>query len=65
MAVAGVEISGSRLLPEWLAVQKVSLALTTYQSNRLLLVGLKPDGPLAAVVRTSDRIMGLWATPEH
>jgi len=65
VAVAGVEIDGSRLLTEWLGEQKVSLALTTYQSNRLLLVGQKPTGQLAAVVRTFDRIMGLWATPDR
>lgn len=65
MAVAGLEVDGSRLLLEWLLEQRLSLVLTTYQSNRLMLVGVKPEGRLSAVVRTYDRIMGLWATPER
>lgn len=65
MTAAGAELDGSRGLLAWLQAQQLSLALTTYQSNRLLLVGVKPEGRLSAVVRTFDRIMGLWATPER
>ncbi|MBD2211247.1 TIGR03032 family protein [Nostoc linckia FACHB-104] len=65
MSAAGIELDGSRLLMEWLLEQRISLALTTYQSNRLLLVGVKPEGRLSTVMRTFDRIMGLWATPER
>lgn len=65
MAVPGAEIDGSRLLPEWLAEQQLSLAITTYQSNRLLLIGVNAEGRLAVVLRTFDRVMGLWASPER
>lgn len=49
---------------EWLAAQKISLAFTTYQTNRLFLIGLKPDGRLSVFDREFDRPMGLFATPE-
>ena len=35
-------------LADWLAEQRVSLALTTYQAGRLFFVGRKPDGGLRA-----------------
>lgn len=49
---------------QWLAAQKISLAFTTYQTNRLFLIGLKPDGRLSVFDREFDRPMGLFATPE-
>jgi uncharacterized protein (TIGR03032 family) len=48
-------------LPEFLAAQQLSLALTTYQYNKLLLLGVKPDGALSVFERTFDRCMGLWS----
>lgn len=35
-----LEITGSRQFPAWLAEIGISLAFTTYQSHRLLLLGL-------------------------
>lgn len=60
-----LEITGSRLFIDWLRQQKLSIAFTTYQSNRLFLVGVKPNGRLSAFTREFDRAMGLYATPER
>lgn len=60
-----MEITSSRQFPAWLAQQGISLACTTYQSNRLILLGLKPNGQLSAVLRTFERPMGLVATPDR
>lgn len=57
-------ILGSQQLLDWLNAEKVSLAFTTYQSNRLFFIGLKPDGSLAATMRTFERPMGLYATSD-
>ena len=58
------ELTVSRQFPSWLTGQQVSLAFTTYQSNRLILVGLKADGSLSVFQRTFPRSMGLWGTDE-
>lgn len=58
-----LEISGSRLFTAWLAGQKASLAVTTYQAGKLFLIGLKPDGGLSVFERTFERIMGLGVGP--
>ncbi len=60
-APSSFEVLGSRHLPEWLAKQQVSLGFTTYQSNRLFLVGTKPEGLLSVFQRTFPRSMGLWS----
>jgi uncharacterized protein (TIGR03032 family) len=45
----------------WLAGQGISLALTTYQSNRLFLIGRKEEpGRLALHERLFDKPMGLY-----
>lgn len=56
-----VEVTGSLHFPNWLATQRVSLAFTTYQSGKLFLLGLSPEGRLAVFERTFNRAMGLWA----
>ncbi len=58
------EITCSRGFPDWLAEQQVSLGVTTYQGNRLLLLGLKPDGQLSVFQRIFQRCMGLHVV-EH
>ena len=60
-----LEITGSRLFIEWLHQQRLSLAFTTYQSNRLFLIGIKGNGRLSAFAREFDRVMGLYSTPER
>jgi uncharacterized protein (TIGR03032 family) len=62
---APLAITCSRHFPHWLYEQRLSLAFTTYQTNRLFLLGLKPDGQLSAFERLFDRPMGLHATPER
>jgi uncharacterized protein (TIGR03032 family) len=56
-----VELLGSRQFNSWLAEQKLSLGFTTYQSGKLFLVGLKPDGAMSVFERTFNRCMGLCA----
>src|SRR5262245_10449038 len=52
-------VDASRQVPAWLAEQRASLAFTTYQSGKLFLIGLKPDGKLSVHERTFNRCMGL------
>jgi uncharacterized protein (TIGR03032 family) len=60
-----LEIRASRHFLSWLAEAGLSLAFTTYQTNRLFLVGLKSDTRLSVFERHFDRPMGLCATPER
>ncbi len=59
-----LEISASRQFTAWLAEQRISVAFTTYQSGKLFLLGLSPDGKLAVFERTFERCMGLCASPD-
>jgi uncharacterized protein (TIGR03032 family) len=59
MPTPPLEIAGSRQLPSWLHELHLSLAFTTYQSGKLFLIGLKPDGKLSIFERTFERCMGL------
>jgi uncharacterized protein (TIGR03032 family) len=56
-----LEAAASRHFPSWLAEQRVSLAFTTYQTGKLLFIGLGAEGRLAVFERTFNRCMGLWA----
>jgi uncharacterized protein (TIGR03032 family) len=56
-----LEVTGSPQFAAWLAQHQVSLAFTTYQTGKLLLVGCSPEGRLAVFERTFNRAMGLWA----
>ncbi len=58
-----LEISGSRQFSSWLHEQHLSLAFTTYQTGKLFLVGLKPDGLLSIFERSFERCMGLCVGP--
>jgi uncharacterized protein (TIGR03032 family) len=60
-----LEVRTSRHFLSWLAESRLSLAFTTYQTNRLFLIGMKPDGRLSVFERHFDRPMGLHATPER
>ena len=62
-AVPKLELVPSRQFPSWLAEQNLSLAFTTYQTGKLFLVGLQPNGRLSIFERTFNRAMGLWASP--
>lgn len=56
-----VQITASPSLTAWLAAQNLSLAFTTYQTNRLVFIGYKPDGRLSVHERLFDKPMGLYA----
>ena len=55
---------GSPHVAEWLHQTGVGLAVTTYQTNRLFLLGVKPDGTLSGFERLFDRPMGLHVTED-
>lgn len=61
---AKLGMRGSPHVPELLRESKISLALTTYQTNRLFLVGVKPNGTLSGFERIFDRPMGLHASAD-
>lgn len=52
-------INTSRQFLAWMAEQKLSIALTTYQIGKLFSLGLKPNGELAVFERSFNRCMGL------
>ncbi len=62
---AKFEVSTSRHFVDWMAASGVSVAVTTYHSNRLFLFGVKPSGRLWVLNRIFERAMGLAATPER
>lgn len=52
--------SPSRMMPGWLAGAGGALAFTTYQANKLFLIGMNPEtGRLSFFERTFPRCMGL------
>lgn len=59
-----LQISTSRTFPEWLHSAGASIAVTTYQVGKLILLGLSPDGRLSAVVRDFQRCMGIAASAD-
>lgn len=56
----GLSIAGSEGLWDWLDDTGVSIAFTTYQSNRLFLLGRNPEHRLAINERLFDKPMGLY-----
>lgn len=56
---------GSPGFPAWLDAARVSLAYTTYQSSRLMFLGLDQAGGLSGFERVFDRAMGLHATADR
>ncbi len=61
---SGIKISHCRNFISWLSDCKISLALTTYQSSRLMLVGVNHQGKFSGFERIFDRAMGLYATKD-
>jgi uncharacterized protein (TIGR03032 family) len=59
-----LEISGSRNFTSWLKEERLSLAFSTYQTGKLFLIGLKPDGKLSIFERTFERCMGLCTSAD-
>lgn len=60
------EIFGDRDFPAWLTQQQISLACTTYQTSRLMLIGAQPEtNRISAFWRIFDRAMGLYCTRDR
>lgn len=55
------EVLASRQFTAWLFEQRLSLAFSTYQTGKLFLIGLQPNGRLSVFERTFARCMGLCA----
>jgi len=58
-----LEVLGSPHLPNWLSEQKLSLAFTTYQAGKFLMLGVNPAGRISVFERTFPRCMGLCVAP--
>ena len=59
-----IEVTTSRMFTSWLASQRASIALTTYQTGKIFLLGLQPNGRLSVFERTLERVMGLTTTAQ-
>ncbi|CAN1212973.1 TIGR03032 family protein [Tumidithrix helvetica PCC 7403] len=60
-----LHIYSSDRLWEWLEKEQISIGFTTYQTNRLMLVGRKTNGRLAFHERLFDKPMGLYAQDDR
>jgi uncharacterized protein (TIGR03032 family) len=61
----GFKVATSRQFTAWLRERAVSIAFTTYQTNRLFLAGCMPDGRVSLFERIFLRAMGLHASSER
>ncbi|CAK0756370.1 hypothetical protein CCP3SC1_260015 [Gammaproteobacteria bacterium] len=63
---AGEDLAGpSPALGQWLQAQGISLALTTYQSSRLYLIGSDTQGKVSLFKRMFEPAMGLYVSGEQ
>lgn len=61
-----MEMFCDRYFTDWLIQEQISLACTTYQTSRLMLLGVNPEnGSVSGFERIFDRAMGLHATTER
>src|SRR5215470_770080 len=58
-------ITTSRHFLSWLAGINGSIAFTTYQAGKLLMLGLKKDGRMGVFERTFPRSMGIGVFPHR
>ncbi len=59
-----LRIDCSRGFPQWLRSEGISLALSTYETGKLFLIGRAGPDRLSILERSFDRAMGLWASPQ-
>jgi uncharacterized protein (TIGR03032 family) len=59
------EVTASRHFVDWLAATGATIGVTTYHSNRMFLIGVKPNGRLSVLNRLFERAMGLALSPER
>ncbi len=64
-ATPALEIMPSPDLAVWLTKQNLSLAFTTYQTNRLFFISSQTNGRLKFHERLFDKPMGLYATGDR
>jgi uncharacterized protein (TIGR03032 family) len=63
---AEMEIFSDRTFADWLTQEQISLAYTTYQTSRLMLIGVNPEnGRISGFERLFDRAMGLYTTGDR
>ena len=54
------EIFGDRDFPSWLTQQQISLACTTYQTSRLMLIGVVPETSGMMVIDLTNGAIVHW-----
>ncbi len=59
------QITTSRGFIDFLVTNRLSLALTSYQTGQLMLIGPLLDNRLSVFQRNFVRAMGLWASPQR
>ncbi len=59
-----IEVTNSRMFNSWLAGQRASLVLTTYQTAKIFFIGVQNNGRLSVFERTLERVMGMHATAD-
>ncbi|MEQ8974347.1 MAG: DUF4915 domain-containing protein [Coleofasciculus sp. C1-SOL-03] len=62
---SGLGITASHQLTSWLREQNLSLACTTYQTNRLFFISGQANGRLKVHERLFDKPMGLYGLGEN
>jgi uncharacterized protein (TIGR03032 family) len=62
---AFLQVHSSDGLWEWLKNEQISIGFTTYQTNRLMLVGRNVNGRLTINERLFDKPMGLYAQADR
>lgn len=61
-ASPSLNLQATETLGAWLRQENISLAFSTYQTNRLILLGTQAEGRLALQERLLDKPMGMFAT---
>ncbi|MBC2776534.1 TIGR03032 family protein [Parasphingopyxis marina] len=59
-----LKIGASRHFTSWLGSHNLSIAISTYQANKLFLIGRKDDGAMSIFERTFQRPMGIAVSPD-
>lgn len=63
--IRSLTFSHSRQLVDWMWLETISFAFTSYQTGRLFLVGVDQENKLSMVQRIFSRAMGLHAGDQH
>jgi len=63
--IRSLAYSHSRQLVDWMRLETISFAFTSYQTGRLFLVGVDQENKLSMVQRIFNRAMGLYTDDQH